>query len=58
MITITNSIIKLLPLVYYYDIGIMVRVFANGPWDLDSIPGQVIQMIQKKKKNATWCHLA
>ena len=24
------------------DIGIMVRVFANGPGDLGSIPGQVI----------------
>ena len=24
------------------DIGMMVRVFANGPGDLGSIPGQVI----------------
>ena len=29
------------------DIGIMVRVFANGPGDLGSIPGQVIPMTQK-----------
>ena len=29
------------------DIGIMVRVFANGPGDLGSIPGWVIQKTQK-----------
>ena len=29
------------------DIGIMVRVFANGPEDLGSIPGQVIPKTQK-----------
>ena len=29
------------------DIGIMVRVFANGPGDLGSIPGQVIPKTQK-----------
>ena len=28
-------------------IGIMVRVFANGPGDLGSIPGQVIPKTQK-----------
>ena len=28
----------------------MVRVFANGPRDLDLIPGQVISKTQKKKK--------
>ena len=27
--------------------GIMVRVFANGPWDLGSIPGRVIPKTQK-----------
>ena len=29
------------------DIGIMVRVFANGPGDLSSIPGRVIPKTQK-----------
>ena len=33
------------------DIGIMVRVFANGPEDLGSIPGWVIP---KTQKNGTW----
>ena len=28
----------------------MVRVFANGPGDLSSIPGRVIPKTQKKKK--------
>ena len=31
----------------YPDIGIMVRVFANGPGDLGSIPGRVIPKTQK-----------
>ena len=29
------------------DIGIMIRVFANGPGDLGSIPGRVIPTTQK-----------
>ena len=29
------------------DIGIMVRVFANGPGDLGSIPGRIIPETQK-----------
>ena len=29
------------------DIGLAVRVFANGPGDLGSIPGQVIPKTQK-----------
>ena len=37
------------------DIGIMVRVFANGPGDLGSIPGWVIP---KTQKNGIWCGLA
>ena len=32
------------------DIGMMVRVFANGPGDLGSIPGRVIPKTRKKKK--------
>ena len=30
-----------------YDIGLAVRVFANGPGDLGSIPGRVIPKTQK-----------
>ena len=37
------------------DIGIMVRVFANGPEDLGSITGRVIP---KTQKNGTWCYFA
>ena len=32
---------------YSLDIGMMVRVFANGPGDLGSIPGRVIPKTQK-----------
>ena len=35
------------------DIGIMVRVFANGPADLGSIPGLVIPETQKMVLDAT-----
>ena len=35
------------------DIGIMVRVFANGLGDLGSIPGQVIPKTQKMVLDAT-----
>ena len=38
-------------------IGLMNRVFVNGPEDQGSIPGWVIPKTQKKKKG-TWCHLA
>ena len=34
------------------DIGLMIRVFANDPGDLRSIPGRVIPKI------ATWCLFA
>ena len=33
--------------------GIMVRVFANGPGDLGSIPGRVIPKTQKMVRDAT-----
>ena len=36
-------------------LGIMVRMFANGPGDLGSFPDQVIP---KTQKNGTWCYLA
>ena len=32
---------------YVPDIGMMVRVFANGPGDLGSIPGRVIPKTRK-----------
>ena len=36
-----------------YTIGMMVRVFANGPGDLGSIPGQVIPKILKMVLDAS-----
>ena len=35
-------IIVILEYIYIPDIGLAVRVFANGPGDLRSIPGRVI----------------
>ena len=35
------------------DIGIMVKVFANGSGDLGSIPGQVIPKTQKMVLDAS-----
>ena len=35
------------------NIGIMVRVIANGPGDMGSIPGRVIPKIQKMVLDAT-----
>ena len=35
------------------DIGLVVRVFANGPGDLDSIPGQVIPKTPKMVLDAS-----
>ena len=35
------------------DIGMMVRVFANGPGDLGSIPGRVIPKTQKMVLHAS-----
>ena len=35
------------------DIGLAVRVFANGPGDLGSIPGQVIPKTQKMVLDAS-----
>ena len=39
--------------IYLLDIGIMVRVFANGPGDLGSIPGRVIRKTQKMVLDAS-----
>ena len=38
---------KVANLTFKPDIGMMVRVFANGPGDLGSIPGRVIPKTQK-----------
>ena len=35
------------------DIGLAVRIFANGPRDLSSIPGQVIPKTQKMVLDAS-----
>ena len=35
------------------DIGLAVRVFANGPGDLSSIPGRVIPKTQKMVLDAS-----
>ena len=37
----------------YGDIGLAVRVFANGPGDLGSIPGRVIPKTQKMVLDAS-----
>ena len=39
-------------ILYIYD-GMMVWVFANGPGDLGSIPGRVIQKIKKMVLDAS-----
>ena len=39
--------------IYIPDIGLAVRVFANGPGDLSSIPGRVISKIQEKVLDAS-----
>ena len=41
---------------YIPDIGIMVRMFANGPGDLGSIPGQVIPKTQKMLLDAVFLY--
>ena len=38
---------------YYTDIGLAVRVFANGPGDLSSIPRRVIPKTQKMVLDAS-----
>ena len=40
-------------MVYLPDIGLAVRVFANGPGDLGSIPGRVIPKTQKMVLDAS-----
>ena len=39
--------------IYTPDIGLGVRVFANGPGDLGSIPGRVIPKTQKMVLDAS-----
>ena len=45
--------ILLLKKIYIPDIGLAVRVFANGPGDLGSIPGRVIPKTQKMVLDAS-----
>ena len=40
-------------ILYSPDIGLAVRVFANGPGDLGSIPGRVIPKTQKMVLDAS-----
>ena len=51
-LNVTNKIYKEFFIITKYiffgpDIGLAVRVFANGPGDLGSIPGRVIPKTQK-----------
>ena len=41
------------PVIYNRPIDIMVKVFANGPGDQGSIPGQVIPKTQKMVLDAS-----
>ena len=47
------SLISLYIYIYRPDIGLAVRVFANGPGDLGSIPGRVIPKTQKMVLDAS-----
>ena len=49
----SSSIIGALLSGYYRDIGPAVRVFANGPGDLGSIPGRVIPKTLKMELDTT-----
>ena len=53
MSNIFNKISVLIYFVMKPDIGMMVRVFTNGPEDLGSIPGRVIPKTQKMVLNAS-----
>ena len=50
-IVLTGEYLGGIPLIP--DIGIMVRVFANGPGDPGSFPGRVIPKTQKMVLDAT-----
>ena len=47
------SILVLFPLRKFRAIGLMSRVFTNGPGDQGSIPGRVIPKTQKMMLDAT-----
>ena len=53
MPSFSRYILQLFSLTYIQDIGMMVRVFANGPEDLGSIPGRVIPKTQKMVLDAS-----
>ena len=46
-------IMNMIVLLIYYIYGLAVRVFANGPGDLGSIPGRVIPKTQKMVLDAS-----
>ena len=50
---------QIIYLIYMYepDIGMMVRVFANGPSDLGSVPGWVISKTQKMVLDASFLNI-
>ena len=48
-----KKILTLIKITYTSDIGLAVRVFANGPGDLGSIPGRVIPKTQKMVLDAS-----
>ena len=48
-----SDIAKDLIFLFVSDIGMIVRVFANGLGDLDSIPGQVISKTEKMVLDAS-----
>ena len=54
-IWMTLRIVDAYEIIYIYkpDIGLAVRVFANGPGDLGSIPGRVIPKTQKMVLDAS-----
>ena len=49
----TSHCLSFLQQLFIPDIGIMVRVFTNGPWDRGLISGRVIPKTQKMVLDAT-----
>ena len=53
MFLIIFSVMAQFELIKYKFIGLMSRVFANGPGDWGSVPGRVIPKTQKMVRDAT-----
>ena len=53
LLVLTGIYIYIYIYIYIPDIGLAVRVFANGPGDLGSIPGRVIPKTQKMVLDAS-----